>query len=69
MPAGIVSLYCAYLLYTALSSDPTSCNPNRAVRSNATLIVGLIISVLSLVYAGWNVGTSNTLFGGGKRII
>jgi hypothetical protein len=63
LPSAVVTLYCIWLCYSALSSDPSSCN---SIQSNDTLhlILGLALGTLSIAYTGWNTATNNSLFGG-----
>lgn len=63
LPAGVISLYLAWLAYSGLDSDPSSCNTVQK-RDTLHLVLGLVIGALSLVYAAYNVSTNNTLFGG-----
>ncbi|MCD9640853.1 hypothetical protein HAX54_026561 [Datura stramonium] len=64
-PASVLSLYCTYLCYSALSSEPRDyeCNGlhhSKAV-STGTLTVGLLTTVLSVVYSAVRAGSSTTL--------
>jgi len=73
-PSAVTSLYVMYLAYTALQSEPKdyACN-GLAHRLNAasgsTLAIGMLITLLSVVYsalragAGWDAGE----WGGGRR--
>ncbi|ERN12372.1 hypothetical protein AMTR_s00025p00104130 [Amborella trichopoda] len=64
-PASVISMYCAYLCYTGLSSEPRDyeCNGlhkhSKAV-STGTLIMGMITTVLSVVYSAVRAGSSTT---------
>jgi len=62
LPAAIVTLYCWWLCYSGLNSDPSSCN-TRQTQGPAQLIIGLIVAACSIAYAGWSVGTHAGLFG------
>jgi hypothetical protein len=63
LPASIVTLYCTWLAYSGLQSDPSSCN-TLVNQNTLQLILGLAIGTVSIAYAGYNVATSNSLFGG-----
>ncbi|KAK6915177.1 Serine incorporator/TMS membrane protein [Dillenia turbinata] len=66
LPASIISLYCTYLCYSALASEPRDyeCNGlhkhSKAV-STGTLTFGLLTTVLSVVYSAVRAGSSTTL--------
>ncbi|KAL5699809.1 hypothetical protein ACHQM5_030660 [Ranunculus cassubicifolius] len=66
LPASVISLYCTYLCYTGLSSEPRDfeCNGlhshSQAV-STGSLTLGLITTVLSVVYSAVRAGSSTTL--------
>ncbi|KAG6664416.1 serine incorporator 3 isoform X1 [Carya illinoinensis] len=65
LPASVISLYCAYVCYTGLASEPRdyACNglhnKSRAV-TTSTLILGLITTVLSVLYSAVRAGSSTT---------
>ncbi|KAF7845560.1 putative serine incorporator [Senna tora] len=66
LPASVISLYCTYLCYSALSSEPRDyeCNGlhkhSKAV-STGTLTLGLVTTVLSVVYSAVRAGSSTTV--------
>ncbi|XP_068652877.1 uncharacterized protein [Aristolochia californica] len=66
LPASVISLYCTYLCYSGLSSEPRDyqCNGlhkhSKAV-STGSLTLGLITTVLSVVYSAVRAGSSTTL--------
>lgn len=66
LPASVISLYCTYLCYSGLASEPReyACNGlhkhSQAV-STGTLTVGLLTTVLSVVYSAVRAGSSTTL--------
>ncbi|XP_042498739.1 probable serine incorporator [Macadamia integrifolia] len=66
LPASVISLYCTYLCYSALASEPRDyeCNGfhkhSKAV-STGTLTLGLVTTVLSVVYSAVRAGSSTTL--------
>jgi hypothetical protein len=50
LPASIITLYCYWLCYSGLNSDPsTSCNKNQT-QGPAQLIIGLIVAACSIAY-------------------
>ncbi|KAF8392482.1 hypothetical protein HHK36_022824 [Tetracentron sinense] len=65
LPASVISIYCAYLCYTGLSSEPRdyACNglhnKSKAV-STSTLILGMLTTVLSVLYSAVRAGSSTT---------
>lgn len=65
LPAAVVSVYCAYVCYTALSCEPRDyvCNglnnKSKAV-STSTLILGMLTTVLSVLYSACRAGSSTT---------
>ncbi|XP_057956826.1 uncharacterized protein LOC131150238 [Malania oleifera] len=65
LPASIVSVYCAYVCYTGLSSEPRdyACNGlhNKSTAvSMSTLILGMLTTVLSVLYSALRAGSSTT---------
>ena len=64
LPASVISVYCAYVCYTALSSEPRDyvCNGlhNKTAKavSISTLILGMITTVLSVLYSALRAGSS-----------
>ncbi|KAI5660369.1 hypothetical protein M9H77_29162 [Catharanthus roseus] len=66
LPASVVSLYCMYLCYSGLASEPRDyeCNglhKHSSAVSTGTLTVGLLTTVLSVVYSAVRAGSSTTL--------
>ncbi|KAH7573703.1 hypothetical protein JRO89_XS03G0195500 [Xanthoceras sorbifolium] len=64
LPASVISIYCAYVCYTGLSSEPRgyACNglhKSKAV-STSTLILGMLTTVLSVLYSAVRAGSSTT---------
>ncbi|CDO98987.1 unnamed protein product [Coffea canephora] len=65
LPASVISVYCAYVCYTGLSSEPRNyvCNglhkASRAV-STSTLILGLLTTIISVLYSALRAGSSTT---------
>ncbi|CAO2821905.1 unnamed protein product [Amaranthus hypochondriacus] len=63
LPASVISVYCAYVCYTALSSEPRDyvCNglhnKSKAV-TVGTLVLGMITTVLSVLYSALRAGSS-----------
>lgn len=65
MPASVISVYCAYLCYTSLSSEPDDYECNGLHRhskqvSLSALILGMLTTVLSVVYSAVRAGSSTT---------
>lgn len=65
LPAAVISVYCAYVCYTGLSSEPRdyACNGlhnHSAAVSTSTLILGLSTTILSVVYSAVRAGSSTT---------
>jgi len=48
LPSAVVSFYCVFLLYSALRSDPSDCNPSRSAKGSVEEWIGLILTCLSL---------------------
>lgn len=67
-PASIISLYCSYLCFSSLQSEPSDyiCNGLGVVTtqaaSNSTLALGMIFTLLSVVYAAFRAGSNSRLF-------
>lgn len=65
LPASVISVYCAYLCYSGLSSEPRdyACNGlhnhSKSV-SIGTLVLGMLTTVLSVVYSAVRAGSSTT---------
>ncbi|KAH7522395.1 hypothetical protein FEM48_Zijuj07G0133700 [Ziziphus jujuba var. spinosa] len=65
LPASVISIYCAYICYTGLSSEPRdyACNGlhNKSTAvSTSTLILGMLTTVLSVIYSALRAGSSTT---------
>lgn len=64
LPASVISVYCAYVCYTGLSSEPRgyACNGlNKSkVVSTGTLVLGMLTTVLSVLYSALRAGSSTT---------
>lgn len=66
LPASVISVYCAYVCYTGLSNEPRDyvCNglhnKSKAV-STGTLVLGMLTTVLSVLYSALRAGSSTTL--------
>ncbi|KAF9686295.1 hypothetical protein SADUNF_Sadunf03G0144000 [Salix dunnii] len=66
LPASVISLYCMYLCYSGLASEPREYECNGLHRhskaaSTGTLTIGLLTTVLSVVYSAVRAGSSTTL--------
>jgi hypothetical protein len=63
LPAGVVTLYSYWLLFNALTSDPSECNTvSSRSRELIPLIIGLLLTTASITYASWSVATNTALF-------
>lgn len=67
LPASVISIYCAYVCYTGLSSEPRDyiCNglPNKSKAvTTGTLILGMLTTVLSVLYSALRAGSSTAFF-------
>ncbi|XP_009129653.1 probable serine incorporator [Brassica rapa] len=64
LPASVISVYCAYVCYTGLSSEPHDYVCNGLNRSKAvtasTLTLGMLTTVLSVLYSALRAGSSTT---------
>ncbi|XP_058082095.1 uncharacterized protein LOC131230274 isoform X2 [Magnolia sinica] len=65
LPASVISVYCAYLCYSGLSSEPRdyACNglhKHAQGVSTGTLILGMLTTVLSVLYSAIRAGSSTT---------
>lgn len=65
LPASVISAYCAYVCYTGLSSEPRDyeCNGlhhHSKQVSTSTLVLGMLTTVLSVVYSAVRAGSSTT---------
>ncbi|KAI4345558.1 hypothetical protein L6164_012667 [Bauhinia variegata] len=64
LPASVISVYCSYLCYTALSSEPHDYECNGLNKSKAvtisTLLLGMLTTVLSVLYSALRAGSSKT---------
>lgn len=65
LPASVISVYCAYVCFTGLSSEPRdyACNGlhkrSKAV-TISTLVLGLLTTVLSILYSALRAGSATT---------
>lgn len=64
LPASVISVYCAYVCYTGLSCEPRNyvCNGlhNKSAVSTSTLVLGMLTTVLSVLYSAFRAGSSTT---------
>ncbi|GLU08813.1 hypothetical protein SLE2022_257000 [Rubroshorea leprosula] len=64
LPASVISIYCAYVCYTGLSSEPRNYSCNGLKKSKAssisTLVLGMLTTVLSVLYSALRAGSSTT---------
>ncbi len=66
-PSAVVTLYCSYLCYSALQSEPHNyqCNglgKHFTAASGSTLAVGMVIAIVSVVYSALRAGSNNRTF-------
>ncbi|GAX77158.1 hypothetical protein CEUSTIGMA_g4603.t1 [Chlamydomonas eustigma] len=66
-PASVISLYCMYLCFSALQSEPKDyqCNglaQQLTAASGTTLASGMIITLISVIYAAFRAGSNTRLF-------
>ena len=66
-PAAIFTLYCTYLAYSALVSEPHSYECNSLghklnAASASTLATGMGLALLSVVYSALRAGSNTALF-------
>ena len=66
-PSAVVTLYCSYLCYSALQSEPHNyqCNglgKHFTAASGSTLAVGMGIAIVSVVYSALRAGSNNRIF-------
>jgi hypothetical protein len=69
-PAAVVSLYCAYLGYSALQSEPHDyeCNSlghRLSAASGSTLALGMAVTLASVVWSALRTGSNTEAFLGG----
>ncbi|EFJ19682.1 hypothetical protein SELMODRAFT_110336 [Selaginella moellendorffii] len=65
LPASVIAVYCTYICYSALSSEPRNyeCNglhKHENVVSTGTLVLGMLTTLLSVVYSAVRAGSSTT---------
>lgn len=66
-PSAIISLYCMYLCYSALQSEPRdyACNglgQRLTAASGSTLAIGMLLTLASVVYSAFRAGSNTNLF-------
>lgn len=66
-PSAVVTLYCSYLCYSALQSEPHDyqCNglgKHFTAASGSTLAIGMVIAIVSVVYSALRAGSNNRTF-------
>ncbi|KAL3154486.1 hypothetical protein ABBQ32_013949 [Trebouxia sp. C0010 RCD-2024] len=66
-PSAVVTLYCSYLCYSSLQSEPHDyeCNglgKHFTAASGSTLAVGMVIAIVSVVYSALRAGSNNRTF-------
>ncbi|XP_061992571.1 uncharacterized protein LOC133710506 [Rosa rugosa] len=64
LPASVISVYCAYVCYTALSCEPVgyACNGlhHSSAVSFSTTLLGMVTTILSVLYSALRAGSSTT---------
>ncbi|XWS13566.1 hypothetical protein CRYUN_Cryun36dG0047900 [Craigia yunnanensis] len=65
LPASVISVYCAYVCYMGLSSEPrdyvcNGLNNKSSAVSTSILILGMLTTVLSVLYSDFHAGSSTT---------
>eukprot|EP01026_Neomeris_dumetosa_P027760 TRINITY_DN2253_c0_g1_i3.p3 TRINITY_DN2253_c0_g1~~TRINITY_DN2253_c0_g1_i3.p3 ORF type:complete len:436 (+),score=55.29 TRINITY_DN2253_c0_g1_i3:323-1630(+) len=65
--SGLISVYCVYLCYSALASEPTDyeCNGLRnriSAASGTALASGMVLAIVAVVYAAFRAGSNTALF-------
>eukprot|EP00808_Paulinella_micropora_P018350 g39381.t1 len=65
LPSAVVTLYCYWVLYLALSSDPSHCNTiqGQAWAGELSTVLGFVFAGFSICYSTWSLASSNSLFG------
>lgn len=66
-PSATTALYCMYLCYSALQSEPRDYECNGLghrlnAASGSTLVVGMLVTLLSVVYSALRAGSNTNLF-------
>eukprot|EP00200_Dunaliella_tertiolecta_P011069 CAMPEP_0202381332 /NCGR_PEP_ID=MMETSP1127-20130417/34960_1 /ASSEMBLY_ACC=CAM_ASM_000462 /TAXON_ID=3047 /ORGANISM="Dunaliella tertiolecta, Strain CCMP1320" /LENGTH=438 /DNA_ID=CAMNT_0048980259 /DNA_START=170 /DNA_END=1486 /DNA_ORIENTATION=+ len=66
-PASVISLYCMYLCFSALQSEPKDYECNGLAKqitaaSGGTLALGMLVTLASVVYAAFRAGSNSSLF-------
>jgi hypothetical protein len=66
-PSAVVTLYCTYLCYSALQSEPHDypCNglgKRLTAASGSTLAIGMVITIISVVYSALRAGSNTQTF-------
>jgi len=67
MPSAVITAYCVYLCYSALSSEPASyvCNgiaDHNAQMTRSALTMGMITTLFSVVYSALRAGSNASFF-------
>jgi hypothetical protein len=66
-PAAAMALYCCYLVFSALQSEPPTYSCNALARrvdaaSGSTVAVGVLVTLSSVVYSALRAGSNTNLF-------
>jgi serine incorporator 1/3 len=62
LTTACIAAWASYLCYTAVSKNPdVSCNPNSGEGSTLSMILGLTVTMMSLLWTGWSYTAADTL--------
>jgi len=67
LTSGCMAIYATYLCGAAVSKNPDAeCNPKLGESSTWSIVIGLLIAFISLMWAGWSYTTDKRLGGSGR---
>lgn len=61
VPSTVLTLYCTYLLFSALRRDPSDCNsvaPTAESIDTRQVVIGLMVTAASLTWSAWRLTSS-----------
>eukprot|EP00584_Thalassiosira_punctigera_P007072 CAMPEP_0172532890 /NCGR_PEP_ID=MMETSP1067-20121228/5776_1 /TAXON_ID=265564 ORGANISM="Thalassiosira punctigera, Strain Tpunct2005C2" /NCGR_SAMPLE_ID=MMETSP1067 /ASSEMBLY_ACC=CAM_ASM_000444 /LENGTH=462 /DNA_ID=CAMNT_0013317451 /DNA_START=46 /DNA_END=1434 /DNA_ORIENTATION=+ len=65
LTSGCITIYATYLCGAAVSKNPNaSCNPKLGEMSTWSIVVGLLVVFISMMWTGWSYTTDKRLGGG-----